>query len=69
MLLIAYAILFEGQTTHGYETVGASPQHGRGAKKKGGGRIGRSEYSELNSTSSPVEVERSSLYEPAEDGT
>ena len=58
-------MLFESQTTRGYETVGAQ-QHGT-VKRKGSG-IGRSEYSELNSESSIV-VERSSVYEPAEDGT
>ena len=67
MLLIGYAIVFEGQTARGYETVGNAPKH-RSAKRTRGG-IGQSEYSELHSTSSSTEVERSSVYEPAEDGT
>ena len=66
-LLIAYAVLFESQTTRGYETVGGASLHGT-ARRQGGG-VGRSEYSELNSENSSIELERSSVYEPAEDGT
>ena len=58
-------MMFESQSMRGYEAVGTQ-QHGT-VKRKGGG-VGRSEYSELNSESSIV-VERSSVYEPAEDGT
>ena len=66
-LLVAYAMVFESQTTRGYETVGGASQHGT-AKRKGG-VVGRSEYSELHSESTSIEVDRTSVYEPAEDGT